>query len=100
MLQIERNEGNSMNKTKRITALALLLMLLTAVLCLSLIHIFGDEKGFVTGMECVEMELGEPDASGRRRPVEKKGSNFVLDVDCAVIAIGNSPNPLIRTRCV
>ena len=61
------------------------------------VKILGDEKGFVTGMECVEMELGEPDASGRRRPVEKKGSNFVLDVDCAVIAIGNSPNPLIRT---
>ena len=43
------------------------------------------------------MELGEPDASGRRRPVEKEGSNFLLDVDCVVIAIGNSPNPLIRT---
>ena len=43
------------------------------------------------------MELGEPDASGRRRPIEKKGSNFTLDVDCVVIAIGNSPNPLIRT---
>lgn len=61
------------------------------------VQILGDEKGFVNGMECVEMELGEPDASGRRRPIEKKGSNFVLDVDCAVIAIGNSPNPLIRT---
>ena len=42
-------------------------------------------------------ELGEPDASGRRRPIEKKGSNFLLDVDCVVIAIGNSPNPLIRS---
>ena len=42
------------------------------------------------------MELGEPDASGRRRPVEKKGSNFTLDADCVIIAIGNSPNPLIR----
>ena len=41
------------------------------------------------------MELGEPDASGRRRPIEKKGSNFELSVDCAIIAIGNSPNPLI-----
>ena len=44
------------------------------------------------------MELGEPDASGRRRPVEKKGSNFSLDVDCVIIAIGNSPNPLIHSN--
>ena len=43
------------------------------------------------------MELGEPDASGRRRPIEKEGSNFLLDVDCVVVAIGNSPNPLIRS---
>ncbi len=61
------------------------------------IKILGDDKGFVNKIECVEMELGEPDASGRRRPIEKKGSNFTLDVDCVVIAIGNSPNPLIRT---
>ena len=57
----------------------------------------GDENGRVAAIECVEMELGEPDASGRRSPVEKKGSNFLLDVDCVVIAIGNTPNPLIRT---
>lgn len=57
----------------------------------------GDDKGFVQALECVEMELGEPDASGRRRPIEKKGSNFELDVDAVVIAIGNSPNPLIRS---
>lgn len=44
------------------------------------------------------MELGEPDASGRRRPVEKQGSNFKLDVDCAIIAIGNRPNPLIYSN--
>ena len=47
-------------------------------------------------MECVVMELGEPDASGRRRPVVKEGSEFILDVDTVIIAIGNSPNPLIR----
>ena len=47
-------------------------------------------------MECVEMELGEPDASGRRRPVEKKGSNFVLDTDTVIMAIGTSPNPLLH----
>ena len=46
---------------------------------------------------CVSMELGEPDESGRRRPVEIKDSNFVLDVDCMIMAIGTSPNPLIRS---
>ena len=56
----------------------------------------GNDQGWVTGMECVKMELGEPDASGRRRPVELKGSNFVLDVDMVVMAIGQGPNPLIR----
>jgi glutamate synthase (NADPH/NADH) small chain len=61
------------------------------------IKILGDEKGSVVGMECVEMELGEPDESGRRRPCEKKGSNFVLDVDTVVVSIGTSPNPLIRS---
>lgn len=61
------------------------------------VAIHGDENGRVKAIECVEMELGEPDASGRRRPVEKKGSNFELSVDCVVIAIGNSPNPLIRS---
>lgn len=54
-------------------------------------------NGFVTGMECIQMELGEPDASGRRRPVEIPGSEFVLDVDCVVISIGTSPNPLIKS---
>ncbi|MBS4960328.1 MAG: NADPH-dependent glutamate synthase [Clostridiales bacterium] len=61
------------------------------------VKIIGDENGFVKGMECVEMELGEPDASGRRRPVEKEGSNFILDVDSVIMSIGTSPNPLIRT---
>ncbi|HIS68283.1 MAG TPA: NADPH-dependent glutamate synthase [Candidatus Gallacutalibacter stercoravium] len=61
------------------------------------VAIHGDDDGRVKQIECVEMELGEPDASGRRRPVVKEGSNFLLDVDCVIIAIGNSPNPLIRT---
>lgn len=59
-------------------------------------EIVGDEHKFVKGMKCVEMELGEPDASGRRRPVVIEGSDFNLDVDCVVMAIGTSPNPLIR----
>lgn len=61
------------------------------------VAIHGDDQGKVNQIECVEMELGEPDASGRRRPIEKEGSNFLLDVDCVVVAIGNSPNPLIRS---
>ncbi len=60
-------------------------------------RILKGENGFVSGMECVEMTLGEPDASGRRRPVEKEGSEFVLDVDCVIMAIGTSPNPLIKS---
>ncbi len=59
-------------------------------------RIEGDENGFVRAMECVEMTLGEPDASGRRRPAPKAGSEFVLDVETVVVAIGNSPNPLIK----
>lgn len=59
--------------------------------------ILSDDNGNVRAMTCVEMELGEPDASGRRRPVEKKGSEFDLDVDCVIIAIGTSPNPLIKS---
>ena len=54
------------------------------------------KMGFVAGMKCIRMELGEPDASGRRRPVEIPGSEFVLDVDCVIMAIGTSPNPLIK----
>jgi glutamate synthase (NADPH/NADH) small chain len=60
-------------------------------------RILGDEKGWVTGIECVEMALGEPDASGRRRPVQKPGSEHIVDVDTVIIAIGTSPNPLIRS---
>lgn len=59
--------------------------------------IIGTDDGWVKGMECVEMELGEPDASGRRRPVPKQGSEHVLDVETVVIAIGQSPNPLIKS---
>ena len=57
----------------------------------------GDENGWVKGMTCVEMELGEPDASGRRRPIVKEGSEFVLNVDTMIMALGTSPNPLIRS---
>ena len=56
----------------------------------------GDENGWVKGMEIIHMELGEPDDSGRRRPVEIKGSEEVLDIDTVVVAIGQTPNPLIR----
>ncbi len=58
--------------------------------------IIGTDDGWVKGMECVEMELGEPDASGRRRPVAKKGSEHILDVQTVIVAIGQSPNPLIK----
>lgn len=61
------------------------------------VQILGTEDGWVKGMECVEMELGEPDASGRRRPAAKKGSEHVLPVETVVIAIGQSPNPLIKS---
>jgi len=58
-------------------------------------QIIGDDKGWVKAMECNEMELGEPDASGRRRPVVKAGSEFTMDVDIVVVALGTTPNPLI-----
>ncbi len=61
------------------------------------VEILGDENGRVRGMKCVRMELGEPDASGRRRPVEIPGSEFILDVDTVVMSLGTSPNPLIRS---
>ncbi|MBO8434267.1 MAG: NADPH-dependent glutamate synthase [Tyzzerella sp.] len=60
------------------------------------IRILDDGNGKVAGIECLEMELGEPDASGRRSPVAKEDSNFVIDVDSVVMSIGTSPNPLIR----
>lgn len=60
------------------------------------VEILGGEDKFVNGMKCVEMELGEPDASGRRKPVVKENSEFVLDVDCVIMSIGTSPNPLIK----
>ena len=58
-------------------------------------RVIGDDKGFVTGLECLKYELGEPDASGRRSPVAVKGSEFVLDVDTVIVAVGNASNPLI-----
>lgn len=60
------------------------------------VEILGDDQKSVCGLRCVEMELGEPDASGRRSPVEKPGSTFQMEVDCVIMAIGTSPNPLIR----
>ena len=60
-------------------------------------EILVDENGFVKGMTCVKMELGEPDASGRRRPVEIPGSEFDIDVDTVIMALGTSPNPLIAS---
>ena len=60
------------------------------------VRFIGDETGWVKGMECIKMELGEPDASGRRRPVPVEGSEFIMDVDTAIIAIGQTPNPLIQ----
>ena len=61
------------------------------------IEILGDEHKFVRGIKCVEMELGEPDESGRRRPIEKKDSQFTIDVDSVIMSIGTSPNPLIKS---
>ncbi|MBA7648774.1 Glutamate synthase [NADPH] small chain [subsurface metagenome] len=57
----------------------------------------GDEQNWVVGMECYEMELGEPDESGRRRPIVKEGSEFIIDVDVVVVALGTTPNPLIAS---
>ena len=61
------------------------------------VKILGDENGRVRAMECIEMELGEPEASGRRKPIAKAGSNFELPVDTVIMSIGTSPNPLIRS---
>jgi len=61
------------------------------------VEIIGDENGWVTGIKCIKMELGEPDASGRRKPVEVPGSEFVIDVDTVIMALGTSPNPLISS---
>ena len=61
------------------------------------VRVLSDENGKVTAIECIRMELGEPDASGRRRPVEINGSEFLLPVDTVIMALGTSPNPLIRT---
>lgn len=61
------------------------------------VEILADEKGWVTGMRCIRMELGEPDASGRRRPVEVPGSEFVIELDTVIMSLGTSPNPLISS---
>ncbi len=61
------------------------------------IEILADDKGWVTGMKCIKMELGEPDESGRRRPVEVEGSEFVMELDTVIMSLGTSPNPLISS---
>ena len=61
------------------------------------VEILGDEKGNVIGMKCIKMELGEPDASGRRRPIAIEGSEFIIDVDTVIMSLGTSPNPLIAS---
>ena len=61
------------------------------------VEILEDEKGWVKGIKCIKMELGEPDESGRRRPVEVPGSEFVIDVDTVIMSLGTSPNPLISS---
>ena len=61
------------------------------------VEILEDEKGWVTGMKCIRMELGAPDESGRRRPVEVPGSEFVIEVDTVIMSLGTSPNPLISS---
>jgi len=59
------------------------------------VRFLGNGRGWVSAMECIEMELGEPDASGRRRPIPKAGSEFVMDIDTVVVALGTTPNPLV-----
>lgn len=61
------------------------------------VAVHPDENGNVASVECIKMELGEPDESGRRRPIAKEGSNFLVEADCMIMAIGTSPNPLIRS---
>jgi glutamate synthase (NADPH/NADH) small chain len=61
------------------------------------VEIYGDEKGWVRGMRCIRMKLGEPDASGRRRPLPIEGSEFDMEVDMVVMALGTRPNPLVFT---
>lgn len=61
------------------------------------VKIIGDDQGWVSHVECIKMELGEPDASGRRRPIPVEGSEFQIEADCMIMAIGTSPNPLIRS---
>jgi len=61
------------------------------------VEIYGDDNGWVRGMKCIQMELGEPDASGRRRPVPVEGSEFDLDVDTVIMALGTRPNPMVFT---
>ena len=63
------------------------------------VRILGDERGWVTGLECIRMELGEPDASGRRRPVPVAGSEFTIPCDTVIVAVGTRANPLLTASC-
>ena len=65
------------------------------VLLTNPVRYIGDEKGFVKSVECIKMQLGEKDESGRRRPIPIEGSNFTIDVDQVIVAIGTTPNPII-----
>jgi glutamate synthase (NADPH/NADH) small chain len=60
-------------------------------------EVLADEKGWVKGMKCIKMELGEPDASGRRKPVEVPDSEYIMEVDTVIMSLGTSPNPLISS---
>jgi glutamate synthase (NADPH/NADH) small chain len=59
------------------------------------VRVIGDENGWVKALECVRMDMSEPDESGRRRPIEVKGSNFELEADVIIVAVGTGPNPLV-----
>jgi glutamate synthase (NADPH/NADH) small chain len=60
------------------------------------LRFIGDNSGRLCGVECIKMELGEPDQSGRARPIPKRGSEFIMDIDVAIIAIGNGSNPICK----
>ncbi|HPX91807.1 MAG TPA: FAD-dependent oxidoreductase, partial [Spirochaetota bacterium] len=60
------------------------------------LRFIGDNSGRLCGVECIKMELGEPDQSGRARPIPKRGSEFIMDIDVAIIAIGNGSNPILQ----
>ena len=93
-----RINGISRRITLTLLCGMLILMLVLGVYMLNVIsHTNQESRTYALSMTCIEMELGEPDASGRRRPVEKKGSEFDLSVDAVIMSLGTSPNPLIKS---